>query len=165
MENKIEQLYGIMLQYFAGDAKRCQHFIKVHSLSAFIGRAEALNEHTQILLEAAALVHDCGIKPGEVKYGRNDGKIQEQEGPAAAEALLKEAGFDEADTARICYLAGHHHTYSNIDGMDYQILVEADFIVNFYEDQLPKNNIAACINKIFKTEAGIKLAKNMYNVE
>lgn len=35
---------------------------------------------------------------------------------------------------RVCYLVGHHHTYDNIDGMDYQILVEADFLVNLFED-------------------------------
>lgn len=90
---QINELYKIMLQYFAGDAKRCQHFIKVHSLAALIGKEEGLDEQTQTLLEAAALVHDCGIKPGEAKFGRNDGKIQEQEGPAAAEKLLTAAGF------------------------------------------------------------------------
>lgn len=80
------------------------------------------------------MVHDCGIKPGEAKYGRNDGKIQEQEGPQAAEKLLLDAGFVKEDRERICYVVGHHHTYNNINGLDYQILIEADFLVNFYED-------------------------------
>ena len=35
---------------------------------------------------------------------------------------------------RICYLIGHHHTYDKIDGTDYQILVDADFLVNLYEE-------------------------------
>ncbi len=164
MQKQIDALYLAMLQYFAGDAKRCQHFIKVHSLAALIGRAEGLDEHTQVLLEAAALVHDCGIKPGEAKYGRNDGKIQEQEGPAAAELLLSDVGFALQDRERICYLVGHHHTYNNIDGLDYQILVEADFLVNFYEDQLPRENIKVCIEKIFKTAAGLRLARTMFGV-
>mgnify|MGYP000340972515 FL=1 len=33
-------------------------------------------------------------------------------------------------TERVAYLIGHHHTYDKIEGMDYQILVEADFLVN-----------------------------------
>lgn len=159
-----DTLYLAMLQYFAGDAKRCQHFIKVHSLAALIGRAEGIDEHTQFLLEAAALVHDCGIKLGEAKYGRNDGQIQEQEGPAVAEVLLADAGFALQDRERICYLVGHHHTYSNIDGLDYQILVEADFLVNFYEDKLPPANIKICTEKIFKTATGNKLARTMFGI-
>ncbi len=31
---------------------------------------------------------------------------------------------------RVSYLVGHHHTLNVIAGMDYQILAEADFIVN-----------------------------------
>ncbi len=161
---QINELYKIMLQYFAGDAKRCQHFIKVHSLAALIGREEGLDEQTQTLLEAAALVHDCGIKPGEAKFGRNDGKIQEQEGPAAAEKLLTAAGFSKKERERICYLVGHHHTYTEIEGLDYQILVEADFLVNFYEDQLPAKNIELCVQKIFRTPGGIKIAREMYGI-
>lgn len=164
MQKQIDTLYLAMLQYFAGDAKRCQHFIKVHSLAALIGRTEGLDEHTQTLLEAAALVHDCGIKPGEAKYGRNDGKIQEQEGPQAAEKLLLDAGFAKEDRERICYLVGHHHTYNNINGLDYQILVEADFLVNFYEDQLPQENIKVCAERIFKTATGIKIAQAMFGI-
>lgn len=48
-----DTLYLAMLQYFTGDAKRCQHFIKVYSLAALIGRAEGIDEHTPFLLEAA----------------------------------------------------------------------------------------------------------------
>lgn len=39
------------------------------------------------------------------------------------------------------YLVGHHHTYKDIDGLDYQILVEADFLVNYFEDGLDKEHI------------------------
>ena len=39
---------------------------------------------------------------------------------------------------RVQYLIGRHHTYNDIDGIDYQILVEADFLVNMYEDSLSK---------------------------
>ena len=39
---------------------------------------------------------------------------------------------------RICYLIGHHHTYKDVDGADYQLLLEADFLVNAYEDALPQ---------------------------
>ena len=56
----------------------------------------------------------------------------------------------------------HHHTYSNIDGIDYQILVEADFLVNLYENQNDKETIQNTYNKIFKTESGRKLCNQMF---
>lgn len=48
--------------------------------------------------------------------------------------MLMRLGFAENVIERVCYLIGHHHTYTGIDGRDYQILVEADFLVNLYED-------------------------------
>lgn len=57
------------------------------------------------------------------------------------------------------YLVGHHHTYKDIDGLDYQILVEADFLVNYFEDGLDKEHIKKSAEKIFKTETGKKISK------
>lgn len=42
----------------------------------------------------------------------------------------------EDETNRICYLIAHHHTYDNVEGLDYRILLEADFLVNAMEDDL-----------------------------
>ncbi|MCD7975487.1 MAG: phosphohydrolase [Phascolarctobacterium sp.] len=125
-------------------------------------RKEKLDDKTLFILEAVALVHDCGIKPAEEKYGKCDGKMQEAEGSAAAKKLL--FGFTEEDAKRLCDLVAHHHTYDNIEGADYQILVEADFLVNFYEDNLPKEKMAETVGKIFKTETAIKLAREMYSL-
>ena len=157
-------LYNAMIDLFTGDARRCQHFIKVASLAKHLAESEGANAELIELVEAAGLVHDCGIKPGEAKYGAGHctGKIQEQEGPAVARELLQKLGYAPEKIDRICYLVGHHHTYTNIDGLDYQLLVEADFIVNFYEDGTPKENIAKAVEKIFRTPSGIKLAKAMF---
>lgn len=157
-------LYNAMIDLFTGDARRCQHFIKVASLAKHLAESEGANAELIELIEAAGLVHDCGIKPGEAKYGAGHctGKIQEQEGPAVARELLQKLGYAPEKIDRICYLVGHHHTYTNIDGLDYQLLVEADFIVNFYEDGTPKENIAKAVEKIFRTPSGIKLVKKMF---
>lgn len=160
-------LYKAMLQYFSGDPRRCQHLIKVASLARQIALLENLDWQAVELAEAAGLIHDCGIKPGEAKYGPGNctGKIQEQEGQAVARRILSNLGYDSSSTDRICYIVGHHHTYNNIDGIDYQILVEADFLVNFYEDGLSKAAIARAVEKIFRTESGRLLAKEMFGLE
>ncbi len=62
------------------------------------------------------------------------------------------------------YLVGHHHTLDNIEGMDYQILIEADYIVNADESSYSKDNIKNVMEKVFKTKTGIALLKSIYNL-
>ena len=164
--NKNILLYQAMLKHFAGDPRRCQHLIKVASLAKELAILEGADEKLISLVEAAGLIHDCGIVAGEDKYGKGHctGKIQEQEGPAVARKILSDLGYEAEAVERICYLVGHHHTYTNIDGLDYQILVEADFIVNFYEDDLSKEPIAHTVAKIFRTASGKKLASTMFGI-
>jgi HD superfamily phosphodiesterase len=160
--HSITNLQLEMINYYSGDPRRIQHFIKVHSFAKLIGTLEQLEESTLFLLETAALVHDIGIKLCEEKYGDCNGKLQEKEGPAIAKEMLERLGFDQVVIERVCYLVGHHHTYSNIDGVDYQILVEADFLVNLYEDNLSKSACETTLNKIFKTTSGSTLCNSMF---
>ena len=153
-----------MIRYYRGDAKRIQHFTKVYSYASLIGRMEGLGEREQYVLELAALVHDIGIKISEEKYGYNNGKLQEQEGPAEAEKMLTGLGVAAEDVAHICYLVGHHHTYTGIDGKDYQILVEADFLVNLYEDGAGKEAAEAAGEHIFQTASGREILSQMYGL-
>ena len=62
----------------------------------------------------------------------------------------------------VCYLISRHHTYEKIDGLDYQILVEADFLVNIHENQMKKTEIETIRSKIFRTEAGIRFLELLY---
>ncbi|MGF0064831.1 HD domain-containing protein [Lachnospiraceae bacterium SGI.085] len=164
-QHLLDELYYKMIEFFHGDPKRIQHLIKVHSLSRLIGIGEKLDATSLFILEAAAYTHDCGIRPAEEKYGRCDGKLQEQEGPTVAQQMLLELGFENYMIERICYLIGHHHTYTNMDGMDYQILVEADFLVNLYEDDANRHAIQKAYDNIFRTDTGKQIFAQMYDVE
>lgn len=164
MYREIDQITCKMIEFDAGSPERIQHFLKVHRLAQLIGRAENLDEHTQFILECAALVHDIGIGPCEEKYGRCTGKLQELEGPEYARALLAEFHLSAEDIQRICYLIAHHHTYTQIDRIEYQILVEADFLVNLYERGTGMEGIQQTLCHIFKTETGIKFCKTMFGL-
>ena len=157
-------LYTKMIEYYSGDPKRIQHFTKVHSYARLIGQLEHLSDDTQNILEIAALVHDIGIKISELKYGNCNGKLQEQEGPAIAERLLKKLGFDQEISDRVQYLIAHHHTYNNINEIDYQILVEADFLVNIMESDLSKEATLKAYHTIFKTTCGKTICKEMFGI-
>ena len=158
----INRLHYEMIRLYSGDPKRIQHFCKVHSYAKLIAEMEHVDADTLFILEAAALTHDIGIHLCEEKYGSSNGKLQEKEGPAIAEKLLKELQFEENVIERVKYLIAHHHTYDAIDGIDYQILVEADFLVNYFEDGLDKEHIKKSAEKIFKTETGKKIVKDMF---
>lgn len=158
----MERLLAAMMEYDKGDAKRIQHFVKVYEFARMIGRMEKLDDRTQFILESAAAVHDIGIHAAEQKYGSSSGKYQEIEGPAETEKLLQSLGWPEDVTKRVSYLVGHHHTYHHIDGPDYQILVEADFLVNLYEDDVSPAGQKSAYERIFKTESGKMLCRALY---
>ena len=60
------------------------------------------------------------------------------------------------------YLIGNHHSYDKIDGIDFQILVEADLLVNIYEDEIDEKAIGNIEKTIFKTKSGKQLLKLLY---
>ena len=151
-----------MIAYENGSPARIQHFMKVYAFADMIGEAEKLSEEKMEILRAAALVHDIGIRVAEEKYGSCSGKLQEKEGPAIAEKMLDEVGYPVDAIRRICYLVGHHHTYTNIDGLDYRILVEADFLVNLFENETSRKPAEMALERIFKTETGKEICKTMF---
>ena len=154
-----------MIDYNNGDPKRIQHTTKVHAYASLIGRIEGLDEETLFILESAALVHDIGIRASEQKYGHQNGKLQEQEGPAVArEMLTRIGGYSERQIERICWLVGHHHTYHVCEDLDYQILIEADFLVNLYEDNESPHAIRAVRKNIFRTGSGTKMLETMFGI-
>ncbi len=151
-----------MIDYYAGDARRIQHFLKVYGYASAIGELEELPTELQEILEVAAVVHDIGIKVSEEKYNSSAGNYQQQEGPPVAKVMLGGLGYAEEFIDRVCYLIAHHHTYHNIDGLDYQILVEADFLVNISEDEMDSATINSIREKIFKTCTGLTFLTKIF---
>ena len=151
-----------MCRYEGDCVQRVNHFLKVHGFAKIIGEGEGYPPETLQLLEAAALVHDIGIRPSLEKYGSSAGPYQEKEGPAVAKAMLEELGYPPAFVERVCFLVGHHHTYTAIDGVDYQALVEADFLVNISEDGMERPAIEAVEKQIFRTAVGKELLRTLY---
>lgn len=159
---KIGDVAAAMCAYNAGDARRVNHLMKVFAFAKTIGEREGLDAQTQEILEVAALTHDIGIRNSERKYGNCTGAHQQEEGPPEARALLVRLGAAEALIERVCWLIAHHHTYASIKGLDYQILVEADFLVNAYEDEMDEDAIRTVQEKLFCTQTGKELLKKLY---
>ncbi len=156
-----------MAEYDKGDPKRIQHFVKVHAFAKTIAELEGLDERSTYILEAAAIVHDAGIHESERIYGNTSGKHQEELGPDVARPMLEQLGYAPEVVDRVLWLVAHHHTYANIHDLDYQILVEADFLVNIYEDA-PDDAAARrqmaeqAKERLFKTASGTRLLEIQY---
>ena len=157
-----EELIMAMCCYEAGCPERVQHFLKVYAFCQVIGRQEGIPAPVQQILETAAIVHDIGIRPSLKKYGSSAGAYQQIEGPAEAEKILEELHYPAQMIERVSYLVGHHHTYQDIRGLDYQILVEADFLVNMFEEHMDAEQIRGVREKIFRTRTGKDMLDQMF---
>lgn len=163
MNQQLASLMAAMTAYDHGDAPRIQHFVKVHNFAATIGLLEGLEAPTLFTLEAASILHDIGIHKSEAVYGNSGGKHQEELGPAEARKLMnKVGGFTEEQIARVEFLIAHHHTYTGVDAPDWQILLEADYLVNAFEDGLSTDAIRAFERKVFRTPTGKHLLEEMF---
>ncbi len=126
-----------MIAYSEGNTHDINHFLKVWSFARTIGQLEGLDDRTQEILEAAALLHDIACPLCREKYGNTNGKYQEKEGMPLAEAFLKDCGLS-------------------------QILIEADYIVNADESHYSIENIRHFREQIFRTQAGKAILDSIY---
>ena len=150
-----------MTDFYKGNIHDIAHFLKVWALAKTIGEPEGLDQHTQTVLELAAVVHDISCPLCREKYGDTNGKHQELESAPLVAAFF--AGEDcDADVERISWLVSHHHTYTDVDGIDYRILLEADFLVNAGESGYSKSAIESAKKQFFRTSAGLRLLESIY---
>lgn len=160
----VSKLIEKMIVYSEGNLNDIQHFMKVWGYAKLIGELEQLDSHTQLILEVAAVTHDIACPLCREKYGNANGKLQEIEGPELVSHFLEDTGMTKDDIARVAFLVGHHHTYTEIDHFDYQILLEADYLVNADESNYSTEAIKEAYRTIFKTKTGMHLLKEMYSI-
>lgn len=158
------QLMERMIAFSEGNIHDIDHLIRVWTYAKTIGELEKLDSETQFVLEIAAITHDIACPLCREKYGNTNGKHQEEEGALMVKSFLSDTGMSEAMIDRISYLVGHHHTFHNIDGWDYQILIEADYIANASENGYSRENVVNFMNRIMKTESGKRILTAIFSI-
>ena len=153
----ISELLEKMIAYSNGNIHDIDHLIRVWTYAKTIGELEGLDRDTQFILEAAAITHDIACPLCREKYGSTMGRYQEEEGIPLVREFLSGSGMREDEIERVAYLVGHHHTLRGIDGIDYQILIEADYIANASENGYGRENVAGFMDKAAKTDSGRRL--------
>ena len=164
MQNRINQLYLKMIAFDRGQPDLIQHFPKVHAYAQLIAELEGIDAPAREVLDAAALVHAIGIPLCNEKYGSHPGPMQEKEGPPLARAMLSDLDFTKEEIDRVCALVGEHHTLSPSDGIDHQILLEADFLVNCFAHANGRDALLHTLNTVFATQAGKHIFTDMFGL-
>ena len=159
---RVSQILMMMVEESQGSLHDVEHFLKVYAYAGAIGREEGLDPQVQQTLEIAALLHDIACPQCRAKYGSAIPRRQEEEGEVLARQLLARAQLPQDQVERVAYLVGHHHTLSLVDGPDYQILLEADYLVNAGESHYPQEDIRRAYHQWFKTRAGRRLLQALY---
>lgn len=160
----ISQIMMKMISFSEGNLHDIDHLIRVWTYAKTIGELEALDSDTQYILEAAAITHDIACPFCRKKYGNTNGKYQEMEGMRIVRDFFSDTDLSPQQIDRIAFLVGHHHTLTNVDGLDYQILLEADYLANASENGYSTENIKNFIEKVMKTKNGKELAKRLFCV-
>ena len=156
-----QKLLKELEEHFGSDIKRINHAKKV------LGFAEQLLETEpadRLIVIAASILHDAGIKIAEEKYNSSAGCYQEKEGPAVARAILNKIKFNQKDIDEICEIIAHHHTPGKVNTQNFKVLYDADWLVNLKDeaDIKDKAGLKGVINKVFLTPAGKTLAQQLY---
>lgn len=158
----VSEIMKKMIAFSGGNIHDIDHFIRVWSYAKTIGELEQLDRNTQYILEVATIAHDIACPLCREKYGNTNGKKQETEGAPMVQEFLRDCGMTTAQIERVMFLVSHHHTFTDVDGADYQILLEADYIANASENGYTKAQIEGFLEKIAKTESGIRLIRQVF---
>ena len=80
------------------------------------------------------------------------------------EQILSDTGLTAQQKERIGFVVCHHHTYEGIDGIDWQILLEADYLVNAEESGYAKTAVRQFRDTVARTGAGKRLLDSVFQL-
>lgn len=156
-----DQLVQDMKSVYGEDVNRVEHTLKVLDYADRIREAEGGDALT---VTAAAILHDIGIPQAQATHGSSAWKYQEIEGPAVAREILRKYQLDTELTEHVCKIIANHHSAKDIDTLEFRIVWDADWLVNFpdHHGRLDAEKTRAMIEKVFKTQKGKEIAIELY---
>lgn len=140
------------------------HMMKVWGYTHLICDMEQVTRSVRLLAESEAAVHDIACPLCREKYGRADGFLQECESEDLLKPFLTDCGLSAKQIDRIIHVVSYHHSPKMADGLDFQILLEADYLTNAEESGYPWERIREAAGNLFQTASGLLLLKTIYRV-
>ncbi len=149
-------------EVYREDPAMIEHTRRVYTYALRIAEELAVSGEEKHSALLAALLHDVGIVEAYKKYGSRDGEYQHREGPPIARRIMERKGEKETTRERVVFIVGHHHDFSQVDGVDFRILVEADMLVNLPELLPDSGRWADFIEEFFQTNPGKNIARETF---
>lgn len=150
MTQNVNLVAKAMKEHYGANEQKIKHFVSVYTLSKTIGELEKLPQQTQEYLEIASLV--CNIESDNTPPH------------IAARQLLSSVDIDTNILQRVCYIVEHYSDFDHITGLDHQILLEANMIVDFKEQGTDTTEIIRCANTRFMTNYGKAFLKKAFGI-
>jgi hypothetical protein len=159
------KIINSMIHFFGKDKCRIAHALKVYGYTLTIAELEEFSLEERETAVFAAVLHDLGIKIAEDQFGSCTFDQQEELGPPAAAAILEKLAIPGKTIDRVCFLISHHHTPDASKDRDFRALIEADFIVNFEENNLPLTALEKTRDSCFSTQTGKSILRELFPEE
>ena len=158
----LDALWSAVKEYFGADGARIEHARRVHTYALSILHGEPRAD--EMIVEAAAMLHDIGIPEAERKHGSAAGEWQELEGPPVAREILTGLGADEAFIVEVCRLIASHHSPGEVETIEFDCLWDADWLVNLPEvhGEVADEKRLALVERIFRTATGKRIARKLF---
>lgn len=150
-----------MKSVFGSDLRRINHALTV---LGYAEQIQAVEGGDPFIVKAAAILHDIGIHQAEKKYASSAGNYQEIEGPPIADEILRKYEISDEQREHICKIIANHHSAKDIDTIEFRIIWDADWLVNFPGDfkDADEEKCKSAITRIFKTKTGHLLACKLF---
>ncbi len=161
MDPVVDGLIQEMHSVFGDDRERIDHALAV---LGHANRLRAVEGGDPLVIQAAAVLHDIGIHEAERKHGSAAGRYQEIEGPPIAGAILRKHGVGDDSVTHVCRIIANHHSARDIDTLEFRVLWDADWLVNWPEvfPSQADTDVETRINKVFKTNTGCETARRLF---
>lgn len=159
-----DDIIAAMKAVFGDDRRRIDHAMAVLEYAELI--APTIDADA-VVVSAAAILHDIGIKKSEKLYGSSSAKYQQIEGPPLAREILEGLEIEPEKIDLVCGIIANHHTATDVEIAEtdeFKAIWDADWLVNL-GDVFPdtgKNELERIVGEKFRTEKGRQLAKKIY---
>ena len=150
-----------MMNIFDNDQKRIDHAMAVLD---YAERIISVEGGDPLVVRAAAILHDIGIRRAEQKYNSSAAGYQEVEGPEIAREILLKYEVDQAAVEHVCRIIANHHSANSIDTHEFKIIWDSDWLANM-PAKFPdagRKKMRNLIDEIFRTKEGRQIAMGLF---
>ena len=149
-----------MKKYYGTDFRPMSHALKVARYAEQILKMEGGNP---LIVLGASYLHGMAVHKRGKRSEGTPVHVQDGEGLAAAKAILEKLSVEKEIADEICDILGHLDRPREQDGLNFQIVYEAEWLATAEEKGIStdREKDAEFIDRVFRTVTGKQMARNL----